>query len=252
MQLPFGRSTPGQRHHVQVRHRFRRTQVGPLTIDQRHHGAAKDAQTAGPDFCGIQPSFVDPAIDRPLAYLQQLRNIFDPQERLIHHTPLETVAVEWSGSTTAPAPATGRGTNLQRSPGPPYSIPINHVHFPRGGRQRRSQGWRLRCRKVRGGGQSDLERRSIERIAQAKRPMAAAHVVRSHSRFRPERPHSQQCCEDNATRAPPELSPHGDRRRTGMQGRRIPGGQEERRRDHWLSLRHPDRPRITLRNRTDI
>lgn len=59
-------------------------------------------------------------------------------------------------------------------------------------------------------------------------------------------------CGEKATRAPPELSPHGDGRRTGMKGRGVPGGQKDRRRDHRLSLRHPDRPRITLGNRADI
>ena len=50
MQLPFWRSTPVNGTTFRCGTDSGRTQVGPLTIDQRHHGAAKDAQTAGPDF----------------------------------------------------------------------------------------------------------------------------------------------------------------------------------------------------------
>ena len=157
------------------------------------------------------------------------------------------MAVEWSGSTTAPAPATGRArtfrdhrvhharylsTTCTSRVGPAAEVTGMAPALPEGSR------WRA----VR-----PLERRSIERIAQAKRPMAAAHAVRSHSRFRPERPHLNNVGEDNATR-PARTIPsrrsavHGH---AGTKDPRRSGGAEKRSLAEFAS---PRPSRITLKS----
>ncbi len=114
---------------------------------------------------------------------------------------------------------------------------------------------RLRCRVVR-------DRRAIpssdstclSEIARAERPDKAEHRTdRTPAELLAWTTGSISLCDESvATRAPPELSPHGDGRRTGMQGRGIPGSQKERRGKQRVGLSDPGHAHITLGNRADI
>lgn len=75
---------------------------------------------------------------------------------------------------------------------------------------------------------------------------------RCHFRFEPEQADPQPCCEEEATCAPPELSPRGDRRRTGMERRVILNGKEQRYRRKCGDMRAPDNPAVGVSDWPDI